>query len=29
MENKANWHGSAPNAEQCAEALAELEGGCK
>ena len=27
MENKANWHGVAPNAEQCAEALTELEGG--
>ena len=24
MENKVNWHGSAPNDEQCAEALAEL-----
>lgn len=29
MENKAAWHGTAPNAEQCAQALAELEGGCK
>lgn len=29
MENKANWHGTAPSAEQCEEALAELEGGCK
>lgn len=27
MENNASWHGSAPNAEQCAQALAELEGG--
>ena len=25
MENKVNWHGSAPNDEQCAQALAELE----
>ena len=25
MENKVNWHGSAPNDEQCAEALAELK----
>ncbi len=24
MENKANWHGAAPNDEQCAAALAEL-----
>ena len=24
MENKVNWHGAAPNDEQCAEALAEL-----
>ena len=24
MENKVNWHGSAPNDEQCAAALAEL-----
>ena len=24
MENKANWHGAAPNDEQCVEALAEL-----
>ena len=29
MENKAGWHGTAPSAEQCAEAIAELEGGCK
>lgn len=29
MENKAGWHGTAPNAEQCAQALEELEGGCK
>ena len=26
MENQAGWHGSAPNAEQAAQALAELEG---
>ena len=25
MENKVNWHGAAPNDEQCAQALAELE----
>ena len=25
MENKVNWHGSAPNDEQCAQALAELK----
>ena len=25
MENKAEWHGSAPNAEQLAQALAELK----
>ena len=25
MENEVNWHGSAPNDEQCAEALAELK----
>ncbi len=24
MENKVNWHGSAPNDEQCAQAIAEL-----
>ena len=24
MENKVNWHGAAPNDEQCAQALAEL-----
>lgn len=29
MENKAGWHGVAPNAEQCAKALAELDGGIK
>ena len=29
MENKAGWHGTAPRAEQCAAAIAELEGGCK
>ena len=29
MENKAGRHGTAPSAEQCAEAIAELEGGCK
>lgn len=27
MENKASWHGVAPNEEQCAQALKELEGG--
>lgn len=27
MENKANWHGVAPDAQQCADALKELEGG--
>lgn len=27
MENQANWHGVAPSAEQCEEALKEL-GGC-
>lgn len=26
MENQAGWHGKAPNAEQTAQALAELEG---
>ena len=26
MENNAAWHGSAPNAEQCAQAVKELEG---
>lgn len=26
MENQCGWHGKAPNAEQCAQALAELEG---
>ena len=25
MENKVSWHGSAPNDEQCALAIAELE----
>ena len=25
MENKASWHGSAPNAEQYAQAMEELE----
>ena len=29
MENQAGWHGVAPSAQQCADALAELEGGCK
>ncbi len=24
MENKVNWHGAAPNDEQCAQAIAEL-----
>ena len=27
MENQAGWHGVAPSAEQCEQALAELEGG--
>lgn len=27
MENKASWHGVAPNEEQCEQALKELEGG--
>lgn len=27
MENKASWHGVAPSAEQCAEAIEELNGG--
>ena len=26
MENQAGWHGKAPNAEQSAQALVELEG---
>ena len=26
MENQVGWHGKAPNAEQCAQALKELEG---
>ena len=25
MENEAGWHGKAPNEEQAAQALAELE----
>ena len=25
MENKVNWHGSAPNDEQCAQAVAEIQ----
>jgi transketolase len=25
MENKASWHGVAPNAEQYAEAMKELD----
>ena len=25
MENKVNWHGAAPNDEQCAQALEELK----
>ena len=29
MENQVGWHGVAPNDEQCATALAELEGGAK
>lgn len=29
MENQASWHGVAPSIEQCNQALAELEGGCK
>lgn len=28
MENQAGWHGKAPNAEQLAQALAELAGAC-
>lgn len=28
MENQASWHGVAPSVEQCAQAIAELEGGC-
>lgn len=27
MENKASWHGVAPSAEQCADAIKELDGG--
>lgn len=27
MENKLEWHGAAPNAEQYADAMAQLEGG--
>lgn len=27
MENQAGWHGVAPSAQQCAQALEELEGG--
>lgn len=26
MENKANWHGVAPSADECAQAIKELEG---
>ena len=26
MENQVGWHGKAPNAEQRAQALAELDG---
>jgi transketolase len=29
MENKAEWHGTAPNAEQYADAMAQLERGLK
>lgn len=29
MENKAEWHGNAPNAEQYADAMAQLERGLK
>ena len=29
MENQVGWHGVAPNDEQCAAALAELEGGAQ
>ena len=29
MENKFEWHGKAPNNDQLATALAELDGGCK
>ena len=25
MENKVNWHGSAPNDEQCAQAVSEIQ----
>lgn len=28
MENKASWHGTAPDTTQCAQALDELEKGC-
>jgi len=28
MEGLASWHGVAPSEEQCAQACAELEGGC-
>ena len=27
MENKANWHGTAPDTAQCIQALNELEKG--
>lgn len=29
MENQVGWHGKAPNAEQCAQAVEELERGAK
>lgn len=29
MENQAGWHGKAPSAEQCEQALSDLEGECK
>lgn len=29
MENSLDWHGNAPNAEQYADAMAQLEGGLK
>ncbi|MNI65512.1 transketolase [compost metagenome] len=29
MENKASWHGTAPNEEQKVQALSELQGGEK
>ena len=29
MEDQAGWHGKAPNAEETAKALEDLEGGLK